>query len=249
MIKLFTFAFNDPDFLKWQFFSFRKFLKDPHELICINNAIDALTREQIQRQAAELGVKSYVVEGQDHSLHGVSHQRAMNWAWQQFASKHDGICIYLDHDMFLIQEISFADGMTTPIYGLPQSRGHIQYPHPGFLVMDLPKLPHKETMDFYGGNIDGHNVDSGGQLYRYLKAHPDIQVTWLPLIDIVYENSNLHILPEEARRGYDERYNFQIVSDFMFHFRIGSNWIHLSKGAQAQRKRQAQAVIDHYVGQ
>lgn len=247
MVKIFTFQFNDPDFLNWQHQCFKKFLTDEHELICINNAIDPHIAHQIELMAIKLGIKSHIVEGQDHSLHGVSHQRAMNWAWNKFAKNHDGIVIYCDHDMFLINEISFNEGMTTPFYGIPQSRAHIQYPHPGFIAMDMKRIPDKDQIDFYGGNIDGHNVDSGGQIYHYFKSHPEISITWLPLIDIVYENSNLHLLPEQARYGYDERYNFQIVSDFMFHFRIGSNWIHLSKQAQQRRKEQAKATIDYYL--
>lgn len=247
MVKIYSFAFNEPYYIQLQVASFKRFIKQKHEFICINNAQDEAIRNEINNTCAEQGIKSEIVELPDHSLYGNSHQRALQWAWEKHISKHYGIAIIIDHDMFLINELNFMHGTDAIISGIPQSRDHVKYLHPGFIIFDVPKMPDKDMINFGGGQIDGHNVDSGGQLHHYISKHPEIKINYLPCVDIKEENNNLHLIPEEAREGYNERYNFQIISDRVFHLRIGSNWIHLSNEELEKRKTQAYKTVRHYL--
>lgn len=245
MVNIYTFCFNEPEFLRFQYLTFKKFLKDEHKLICINNAVEGGVRENIKTTAKDMGIDHYIPQNVDHSMYGLSHQSALNWTWKNLISQNNDINIIVDHDMFAINEFSCTN-LEKDIYGIEQSRGYVKYFHPGFMILNNT-LTEKDKIDFYGGEIEGHNCDTGGQWHYYLQNHPDLKIVWLPLNDIKSIHNNLDYIPKEAQKGYDERYNFQIVMDFIFHFRIGSNWIHLKGNDLKRRKEQLYQTLNFHL--
>ena len=245
MIKIYTFQFNDADFLEYQYKTFKKFLKEEHQLVCINNATDENKKETIQKKAVELGVPHYFPKNVNHSLAGYSHQTAIQWTWDNFIVNSDDISIILDHDIFLIKE--FSPDLSYDITGIMQGRGeHIRYFHPGFMVINNT-LKDKETVSFKGEVIDGHTCDSGGNTYRYIQNHPNLKIRYLNLVNICAEHENLNIIPEQFRDGYELTKPFQILDNFAIHCLDGSNWSWADKDLMIKKKQRLYNVLDYYL--
>jgi hypothetical protein len=245
MINIYTFQFNEPNYLRLQHKTFSRFCKDPHRLICINNAFDNLQqKEAIRATANELGIEHHFPQNVNNAKGGWAHQTALNWTWKTLGMHNNDINIMLDHDMFLIKDFSCSN-MQEDIWAIMQGRGqHIKYFHPAFLVMNNT-LRDKETIDFTGEYIDGIACDSGGNWHHYLLKHPDLKIRGLAMPNICSDSGNLDLLPENVRAEYDEVDCLQIVEDFMIHFRNGSNWAHNPKFGRKQEH--LNQILDLYI--
>ena len=210
MIKVFTFCFNNAEFLWRQQECFKKHLKEEHELICINNASNMDNGLHIEIVANNIGVECIIPQNIDHSEAGRSHQSALNWAWKELISKHDDTVIIVDHDMFCIKEFKlFKDYDVATVM---QGRGeHIRYFHPGIMIIH-PSLVDRETVDFTGDAIDGIRCDTGGNWHHYIQAHPNLKIKEMSMPDI-----------QDDELGDDK---LQLCDDFLLHYRNGSNWAH-----------------------
>ncbi len=260
MINIYTIQFSDPEFLALQHQTFKKFLKDDHQLICINNSSRApQIKKAIQDKAAELGIPHMVPESVNHSQSGWSHQTALNWTWKNFImNNNNDTSIIIDHDMFLIREmpaytnflpieLQWELNKQYDIIGIMQGRGeHIKYFHPGFMIINK-NLPDKQTVDFTGGMIDGHACDSGGNWHHYLAAHPQLRIKALNMVNLSHEHDNLIVLPPEARTNYNEADPLQICDNFMLHFRNGSNWAWTEQNQFDYKKEQLRITLNYYM--
>lgn len=247
MINIYTFQFNDADFLEYQYKTFKKFLKEEHQLICINNSYDKPHEKQaIQDRANALGIPHYFPENIDHSKGGYSHQTAIQWVWNKFIVNSNEINIILDHDIFLIND--FIIDLNYDFTGIMQGRGeHIKYLHPAFIVANNT-LKDKETISFKGEKIDGHDCDSGGNLHHYIVAHPDLKIKGINLVNICSEHENLDIIPQKFRDGYNETDPMQICEGFLLHYRNGSNWAWTEKNVYNRKKEQLLNTLNYYLG-
>lgn len=246
MIKIYSFQFNNPEFLHYQFLTFKRFIKEEYELICINNSFDKPhEKEAIRKKAEELNIPHYFPENVNHSKGGYSHQTALQWTWDKFIAKSNDINMIVDHDMFFIKD--FSCDLNYDITGIMQGRGeHIKYFHPAFMVINNT-LKDRETVSFKGEQIDGLNCDSGGNWHHYLLAHPDLKIKGLLLCNISTEQGNLDILPPSARSHYNERDALQICEDNMIHFRNGSNWAWTEQRSFDRKKEQLRIILNHYM--
>lgn len=246
MIKIYSIQFNNPEFLYYQFLTFKKFIKEEHELICINNSFDKPEeKEAIRQKAHELNIPHYFPEGINHSKSGYSHQTALQWTWKNFIINSNDINIIVDHDMFFIRDFSFDPSYD--ITSVMQGRGeHIRYFHPGFMVINNT-LKDKETVDFKGELIDGFNCDTGGNWHHYLVAHPQLKIKGLSICNICSEHENMDIMPPEARSDYNESDPLQIIGGNIIHFRNGSNWAWTEKRLFDRKKEQLRMILNHYM--
>lgn len=246
MIKIYTFQFNNPEFLCKQFISFKKFLKEEHELICINNSFDKPEeRESIRLKAEQLGIPHYIPEGVDHRKGaGRSHQTAINWAWKNIMT-HDDIIIIVDHDMFAIRKFQLYPEYD--IISVMQGRGeHIRYFHPGIMIIH-PSVKDRDKVDFIGGEIDGIACDSGGNWHFYIESHTQLKIKGLSMVNICSEHENLDILPPEARVDYYEEDPMQVCENFLLHGRGGSNWQQTPINLFNRKNEQIEQTLNYYL--
>lgn len=248
MIKIYTFQFNDADFLEYQHKTFKRFLKQEHELICINNSYDKPhEKSAIQNKAAELGIVHHFPQNVDHSQGGYSHQTAIQWVWDKFIANSTDINMIVDHDMFLIRD--FSPDLNYDLTGIMQGRGeHIKYLHPGFMVINNT-LKDRETVSFKGEVIDGHACDSGGNMHHYLQSHPDLKIKGLNLVNICSEQGNMDVIPSEIHNDYYEINPMQIGENFLLHCRDGSNWSWTEKSIYEKKKKQLFYTLNYYMSQ
>lgn len=245
MIKIYTFQFNNADFLEKQYITFKRFLKQEHQLICINNSYDKPDEKlAIKNKAEELGIPHYFPDNVSHTGAGRSHQTALNWCWHSLMT-HDDIVIIVDHDMFPIREFQLYPEYD--VISVMQGRGsHIRYFHPGIMIIH-PTLKDRDMVDFIGEQIDGEHCDSGGNWHHYLQAHQDLKIKGLSMVNICNEQGNMDVIPEEFRDGYNEHDCIQICEDFLLHSRNGSNWAWTAPELFRRKMEQLDQTLKYYM--
>ncbi len=249
MIKIFTYAFNNPKYLEYQIKAFKKFMTEPYDFCCVDNAIASDIRHQLRQISINNGIRYQINQKPDHSLHGLSHYSALQWSYNTLMVNQQDTCVMVDHDMFPIHPISISELLDGAlIAGAPQSRYHVQYLHPSLMVFKMGELPNKETISFYGGKIDDLNVDIGGELHYYFTKNPGVKVRFLPSYLINEANQNMHIIPSELHQFYNRDYLFEIVDNKFLHTRLGSNWIYIEKSEFIKRDNLIYSTLDKYIG-
>lgn len=161
------------------------------------------------------GAKIFHDNGQ-YSSPNVAVAYSLCYIWDKFMAKETGKTVFLQHDMFLMEPINFADYMqdSTLCY-IPQSRTRedgtpIHYMWNTFFLADISKLPAPETINWWCGGVDGIPVDVGGQTYKYLEDHPEIKLRKIGFDGFGPFGSQLIKLGDKS----------------LLHYYRGSNWDH-----------------------
>jgi len=213
MIKVFTFCFNNPDFLEKQYLTFKEYLHEEHQLHCINNARELEDKNAVFEKCNLLKIPCWLPSNVNHDQAGWSHQTALNWAWHNLIAKHDDTAIIVDHDMFPIKEFNLYKEYD--IASLMQGRGNnIKYFHSAIMIIN-PSLIDRDTVDFMGEEIDGYRCDTGGNWHHYMQAHPNLKI----------KEMSISYIPSEDFKENE----LEVIDDFLLHFRGGSNWMNMPK--------------------
>ena len=200
-VLILTHAYNKPEFIIWQYKTFKKFLKDEYELIVFNDAPNLRYFEGIQTICDELQITSIDVPQKIHQhpyylpreegVMGPSAECAetIQYMLATVGFSYPGVVAIVDSDMFLIQEFSienFMRGYQLAAYPwrLKNNQNEVVYLLPNLMFFDMRTLPDKETLNFNLGTVEGVRCDTGGHTYYYLSKHPDLKwrktnfVTW-----------------------------------------------------------------------
>jgi hypothetical protein len=143
----------------------------------------------------------------------------------------EGIVAIVDSDMFLVEPLHIGTellGDGTQIVGLPQIRGRITYLWNGLVFMDMPELKDKRNMNWDCGQIDGHQVDTGGMLWYWLVAHPEVSMgifgnIQLKSLNVSPDNSEAQNQLVEQQKNDPYSMEFHVARKFL-HYRAGGNW-------------------------
>ncbi len=239
-VKIYSIHYNRPDFVKWQFDSFKAHLKDEmFEYFVINNAREQHVRDAITRQATELGLSENVIHTHSDTpfhLAGKHHADSLNMVWKSHMV-HDKDCyvVFVDGDCFLIKDFSVNEFMNDEwiLAGPRQQREYVyHYLTPTIVIANMEKLPEPETIDWEGTGVNGTRLDTGGGLYWYYEKHPEIKSLTKPLNSswhIKQENGNKHCLPKELLQYYDDSYHIEFFGNEFLHYCRSSNWDHQSQ--------------------
>ena len=193
---VFTTGFNRPDFIDLQYRLFKKFLEDDYEYIVISDANTPATKLAIETKCRALSIQCINVPQDIHSrpyLHrnpgdnyqnpNVRHCNSVQWAWDNYFSKHDGPVMLIDSDMFLIRPMSVKNllggqhfagitwGTQDTVNGKPYG-----YLWLGLILFNNEILPEKDSIRFNCGRLPNTNAicDSGGWTHYYLTKFKDI---------------------------------------------------------------------------
>jgi hypothetical protein len=215
-LLIITHNFNQPSFIELQYKSFKKFLVNDFEYVVFNDAIDPQLAEQICSTCKRFGIDCYRIPQENRTARQVKinlkngnfwaaarHGQAIRYSMEVLGFKHHGPVMMIDSDMFLIKSFNAQDFMqNNHIAGLRQVRnGKINYLWGGLIFFRMDKLPHKESMNFSNGLIDGTYVDSCGYLHYYFKENPDIKILY-------FEQDFRHFLDTHLRSyGIATHYN------------------------------------------
>lgn len=188
---------NHADFIKVQNNTLNKFLKDDYEYIVFNDAFDEKESKEITDTCLELGIlcmripqenrgtpswmlKEYSQFVEDYpwwSMMAFRHEQAISYMMRTKGFDHEGIVVLLDADLFLITDFSIANfledyDIAGVRLGYEPNRLHFW---PGLMFFRMDRLPNKETMEFAPVMTKELTLNTGGSLYRYLEANPDVK--------------------------------------------------------------------------
>ena len=224
-MKIFTYAFNNPTYLKYQNKCLHKFIQEPFEHYCIDNASEQKYTDQFKIICAEHNIHYEKNLEPDHSLAGRSHYSALQWSWNNIISQTEEVILMLDHDTFPIYPVSITELLGDAcLAGFLQARGeNIEYFHPSCMIFNTQTLPNKE-----GSVIDDIATDIGGELCMYFRNNPDVKRKCFKAGYVHIDNP---IFSENIikKYGYDHAHKmsktlFEIIEDKFFHARNGSGW-------------------------
>jgi hypothetical protein len=197
-VLVITHAFNRPDFIPYQYFTFKKFLKDDYKFVVFNDARDMHHKKSIEDVCNMLGIdciripqavhdRPYLKRwpGEDYNHSVVRCANVVQYSLDVLGFDHNGIVMIIDSDMFLVKPFSLESFMTDnkiDIAGVYQGRQGIKYLWNGIVFMNMNTLPNRRTLDWNCGKVEGVSVDVGGQTHYYLKYNPHINVHYIQQI-------------------------------------------------------------------
>lgn len=133
-MKIYTYSHNRPDFIKLQYETIKRHVKDDHEFIVFNNerpggdgGFDENKIGQINDICESLDIQCIRVEldpelqymngvkmfDGDNYLNGnIACAYSYTWGWKNYISKNDCLSVIIDSDMFFIRDISLNEEMS-----------------------------------------------------------------------------------------------------------------------------------------
>lgn len=191
-VLVITHAFNRPDFIPYQYYTFKKFLHDDYKFVVFNDARDTHHKKNIDEVCRILDIeciripqtvhdKPYLKRwpGEDYNHSVVRCANVVQYSLDVLGFDHDGMVMIIDSDMFLIKPFSVQSFMLEnkiDIAGVHQTRSGIRYLWNGIVLMNMNTLPNKRSLDWNCGKVEGVSVDVGGQTYYYLNNNPTVKV-------------------------------------------------------------------------
>lgn len=222
MIHIFTSVVNRPDFVSLQDALFKKFLNNDYKFHIVDDSIDETISNYFKVICG--GINSAYYKKPERTVQMNPAQACadtVQWTYDNIIRKNHSkdIVLFLDSDMFLIDEFDISEYMEDSIIaGLPQVRGHVTYMWNGIMFFNLPKMEDLD-IDFSDGIVNGEMTDVGGNTYHYFKKN-NIQ---MKKTDVQYPTHfyDIELQNEEVTRGY----NFELHLDGKFlHYRAATNW-------------------------
>src|ERR1700730_12585549 len=123
-VWMITHAYNEPEFIRMQAESFKKFMKDDYEFVVFNDASDERMARMIETMCKEHSVRCIRVPqeihdwpylarspGEPYHRPNVRHVNCCQYSLDTIGFDFDGIVGFIDSDMFLIRPVSIVDLM------------------------------------------------------------------------------------------------------------------------------------------
>lgn len=236
-VKIYTFPDKRPDFIELQKKSIENFLKDDYEYIIINNGSNNESRKEIFDICNNNEIKHIYVENPNHSDPNIACAYPINQTLDKYIKvekEKDIISVIIDSDMFFISDFSIVDFIgDNEVSAIYQVRGDVNYLWNGIVFINNSKVIDIESFDFGYQIINDilvqkqvqHRTDVGGNMYFYLKEHPDCKVKYIySTSHIKSQSNNLDSLPDEILKIYDDSFCYEIIEKSILHYGRGSNW-------------------------
>lgn len=275
-ILIITCTFNRPDFIALQDKTFKHLLEDEYEFVIFDDARDSAISAETKKVCQQLNLRYFRVPQAIHCSRDAKHSGHKNrngiplyidvhrdnpnnrcadslqYAWDTLGVNYDGIVFLIDSDMFLTRKFSITKLMQDyDIYGCPQSRGHVNYLWNGLIFLNNPYLPHKQTISFDCGTVDGQGTDVGGQLYCYFKENPNLRIghygnchtTLLPKNHVDLRHDGYTPLEIDFILNNPHRMEFHVKNHFL-HYCGGGNWDNKSQASHREKTQQLERFIN-----
>jgi len=228
MIHIFTSVVNRPDFVILQEKLFGKFIKNEYKFHIVDDSVDPKITEQFENACSLNELEYYRKPPATKPMNPAQAcAHTVQWTYDNLIRKNhsEDIVIFLDSDMFLIDEFDVEDYMSDAIIGgLPQQRGEVVYMWNGIMFFNMPKIVNK-NIDFSDGIVEGEMTDVGGHTYYYFKEN-NIK---MKESDVDYPTHYYELDLQKDAGGY----NMELHLEGKFlHYRAATNWHSNWKGSQ-----------------
>lgn len=276
-ILIFTYSYNRPDFIELQYKTLKKFLQDDYHFVVFNDAQDPRLYKQIQDTCKQLTIPCIKIPQEIHrgsNEPSVRNCNVVHYSLKHYGFLHDDILVLLDSDMFLIKPFSVKDFMSSyDLAALPQERGPIKYLWIGVVFLNMATMPNKNTINFYCGNINNIQLDTGGYTYYYLQNNPHARVHFMNQIythtfacnaccQSGYKFACTHNTPILQREGFDsnfikffqsgptqgyyhEAYMELLLDQTFLHYRSATNWDGKPQEYHAQKTK----ILNNFINE
>lgn len=175
-----------PFFIELQVKTFQKFLLDDYEFVVFNDAKTQDLENEINELCARYNIRCIRIDPkihqrpylprepeEDYNHPSVRCVNAVQYSLDILGFDFPGLVIIMDSDMFPIQPISFSEFMKEyDLVGVAQSRSAgMKYIWTGFVMLNMPNLPNRRSINFNCGRVDGVSVDTGGHTHYYISEY------------------------------------------------------------------------------
>jgi len=228
MIHIFTSVVNRPDFVSLQNNLFKKYLKNDYTFHVIDDSVYDVVSKEFQSVCETNSIQYYRKPPTTERMNPAqSCAHTVQWTYDNLICKNhsEDIVLFLDSDMFLIDEFDIEEYMSDAIIGgLPQYRGHVTYMWNGIMFFNMPKIEDKD-IDFSDGVVEGNMTDVGGMTYWYfLRTGVKMKES-----DVDYPTHYYDIDLQKDSGGYDMELH---VNGNFLHYRAATNWHSNWKGTK-----------------
>ena len=255
-IRIFTYVYNRPDFIRLHVKTFDAFLEEPYEYIVFNDAPNEHMKKKIEQTCAQLNVQCMRVP--DHAPHRQSpsyrHMDGIKHSLKHFGITYDGIVMMIDADMFLVRPFSVKsymqgrtfvggyqyrcrDGSRRAINEEDFINGYtfennttIIYTSPCLSFMDMKNLPNVHTINYDGDRVEGVPCDVGGHTYYYFKNNPTVN----PYLYVAVSKDYLVTLPKPLHEYGFDQHSIDLIMhtkrEYAFQFHADANFLHFYAG-------------------
>lgn len=274
-ILIMTHAFNRPEFIQWQYKTFKKFLKDDYEFVVFNDASNQDISNRIETICAQFAIRSVRVPQHIHSppyylprqpdCGGASAECAetIQYMLDTVGFDYPGLVALIDSDMFLIRDFSIKKYLgdhaiaARPQYRFGQNE-LITYFLPNLIFFNMEQLPDKRALNFNLGTIDATRVDTAGYTHYYVKKHPDLKWLYTNGFNYALDEKDTNIPPYVMHHlRFNEKilqlatkmnYDYEFYVDYSFlHFRAGSNWYGMNENKLAAKSQFLFSALEQLV--
>lgn len=203
-------TYNQSNLLRLQVECIRKFCKDKHDIIVVDNSTDKEAIENIFYHANDLGCQYLKTNASSKNGSG-SHAFAANIAFEKFGRNYQYVA-YLDHDLFPVKPFSAIEILDSKVMaGIGQLKNGKTYFWPGCLMFQS-FVGTINLIDFSPNSEFG--LDTGGNLYKIYDSFPP--TNFVHFNEAYFEN---HGFTKNKQNFY------AMINDEMFlHMIAGSNW-------------------------
>jgi glycosyltransferase involved in cell wall biosynthesis len=195
-VLIITHSYNRPDFIAYQYKTFKKFLKDDYDFVVFNDAPTRKLCHEIQNACKECGIRCIRVPPEIHqqpylkrnswedwNSPSIRTANAVQYSFDVLGFDFDGIVAVFDSDMFLIRDFSierYLEGYDLSAVGQWRGpMGCIHYLWNGIMFFNMNTLLNKRTINFNCGSVHGNLTDTGGYTYYYLKDNPQAKILYM----------------------------------------------------------------------
>lgn len=208
-IAIVVVLFNNPDLIQKQVECIRRFCKDEHDIILVDNSRRKEAIDAILYYNHSLKCQYYKTESEIDSSY--SHAFACNFSFHKLKYNYDYF-LFLDHDNFPVKEFSVKEILQDKIIaGLGQVRLDKHYFWAGCVMFNHTKI--EENLIDLSPNRE-FELDTGGNLYKVVDKYGKEACGFF---------NEVHVQNPYFDKSY---YNFySMINDGVFmHFFNSSNW-------------------------
>jgi len=225
---------NNPSFIEVQHKTFKKFLKDDHEIIVFNDARDSKINQSIVDTCNDYNIQCIQIPQEIHDRPYLLREAGAYWHLSNYHSpsvrncnvvqymldtvgfKFEGIVALIEGDLFLIDNFSIEEYMKNSSLA-----GYVKKSHPKTLYeylwigqnfLDMRTLPNKETFNINCGYINEEIVDSGGYSYFYLQQYPHLSTRFFDRLD----SNTFFCNTSKQKKSYRCLHNTETLKKFGF---------------------------------
>lgn len=195
-----TYNYDNPEFIKMQHYTFKRFVQDEYEFVVFSDAPTETAHNAIATMCKKYGIQCIRVPQHIHedpyylplnipeiyqnhiTPSNVRHVHSIQYSLDVLGFDHEGVVLLIDTDMILVRPLNITNFMkncdiAALMRGSSNKEGAtIMYCWPAITFLNMQTLPDKKTLNFNCGWVNGCSADSGGATHYYLQEHPEIKI-------------------------------------------------------------------------